>query len=199
MATINMKPTPTLILVATMLLHMALLEALMIGFSDRSKRNVSQPPEMTIEAQLFQAAAERSAPLPERRPEKSHETPVVETEATAVAVETKSSSAQQQPVSEPVPNSGPTVNASYLATESAKWYPPLSKKYGEEGTVVLRAFILETGHCEKVEIKKSSNYQLLDDAAVALARSLTYRPAIVGGSPVSEWFDFPVVFKLSKH
>ena len=103
---------------------------------------------------------------------------------------------QQPSAPELIVNSRASVNASYVATEAAKWYPPLSRKYEEEGTVLLRVNVLTTGRCLEVEIKKSSNYPMLDEAAVALAKSLTYHPAVVNGTPVSDWMDFPVVFKL---
>lgn len=170
-------------------------------------------------------APTRNAPIPAMlaKVNKSHDQPVLATVATEVAAEEKSSPGnsemktsvskftpiekptpaeqstpvQQQPSAEPVINTGASVNASYVATEAAKWYPPLSRKYEEEGAVLLRVNVLMTGHCAKVELKKSSNYLLLDEAAMALAKSLTYHPAIVNGNPVSDWVDFPVVFKLS--
>src|ERR1700737_3083974 len=40
----------------------------------------------------------------------------------------------------PVRTGGP-VNASYVATETEKFYPALSKRYDEQGTVLLRVYI----------------------------------------------------------
>jgi protein TonB len=221
-----MKPSSSFALAATLLLHAALFAVAMFGFSHRAKNvQVNVPDEMTIEVQLLSPEPAYSAPIPAMlaKVNKSHDQPVLATAATEVAVETKSrpensdmktsvsqftpieeptpaeqsTPVQQQPSAEPVINTGASVNASYVATEAAKWYPPLSRKYEEEGAVLLRVNVLMTGHCAKVELKKSSNYPLLDEAAMALAKSLTYHPAIVNGNPVSDWVDFPVVFKLS--
>ena len=222
-----MKPSSSFALAATLLLHGALFAVAMFGFSHRAKTvQVNVPDEMTIEVQLLSPEPTRNAPIPAMlaKVSKSHDQPVLATAATEVAVEEKSSPgnsemkisvsqftpineptteehsipSEQQASADPPTNTAASVNASYVATEAAKWYPPLSKKYEEEGAVLLRVNVLMTGHCAKVELKRSSNYPLLDEAAMALAKSLTYHPAIVNGNPVSDWVDFPVVFKLSK-
>lgn len=109
-------------------------------------------------------------------------------------------------VSEPAPEAAPavqaqaktdvSVNASYVATETAKWYPGLSKRYGEQGTVVVRVYVSADGRAERVELRKRSDYPLLDEAAIGLARSLKYNPATVGGNPVADWVDIPITFRL---
>jgi protein TonB len=88
------------------------------------------------------------------------------------------------------------VSASYIATETEKWYPSLSKRYDEQGAVLLRVYVSAAGRAEKVELRKRSDYPLLDEAAVGLAKSLKYVPAQLDGNPVADWIDLPVVFKL---
>ena len=60
-------------------------------------------------------------------------------------------------------------------------YPPLSQRMGEEGTVELRILVNERGLPEKIEIKKSSGYPRLDEAARQAAQRTTFKPYTEGG------------------
>ncbi len=92
---------------------------------------------------------------------------------------------------------GVSVSASYVATQTEKWYPSLSKRYAEQGTVVVRVHVSADGRAERVELKKRSDYPLLDEAAIGLAKSLKYNPASVDGKPVADSVEIPITFRLS--
>jgi len=68
---------------------------------------------------------------------------------------------------------------------------------GYQGTVKLRLHISYSGDLLDVEVKESSGYQLLDDQAVAMARSLTsYPPFPITIEEKELWFDIPISFQL---
>ena len=60
----------------------------------------------------------------------------------------------------------------------------------------MRIEVLPSGRCGKIEVIESSGYKELDKAAVeAIARS-EYKPKIIDGTPVVDWFEKPVTFKI---
>ncbi|OUW00940.1 MAG: hypothetical protein CBD16_06030 [Betaproteobacteria bacterium TMED156] len=75
-------------------------------------------------------------------------------------------------------------------------YPRVSKRRGEEGTVILRFLINENGMAEKAEIKKSSGYKRLDNAAKLGLLSCKFLPATKNGVFVKDWAVIPYVFQL---
>ena len=50
-------------------------------------------------------------------------------------------------------------------------YPPMSKKLGKKGKVVLKALVDDSGNAKIVEIKQSSGYQRLDGIALEAFRT----------------------------
>ncbi len=77
-------------------------------------------------------------------------------------------------------------------------YPILSKRRGEEGTVLIRAFIDRGGIATKIEIFKSSSFSLLDNAALEAVKKWQFIPAKSFGQYISSFVIVPVTFKLSQ-
>ena len=76
-------------------------------------------------------------------------------------------------------------------------YPQASRRYEEEGTVVLRVSVTAAGTLGAVALLESSGYPRLDAAAVEYAQSLRYSSATApDGAPLDEQLILPVVFKL---
>ena len=75
-------------------------------------------------------------------------------------------------------------------------YPRTSKRRGEQGTVILRFLINEEGKAEKAEIKQTSGYKRLDNAAKAGLFSCKFIPASVDGTFIKDWAVIPYVFQL---
>lgn len=63
-------------------------------------------------------------------------------------------------------------------------YPMTARRFGEEGTVVLRVELDETGRVANAHIKSSSGYPRLDEAALTVIRSWRCTPAQRNGQPV---------------
>jgi protein TonB len=78
-------------------------------------------------------------------------------------------------------------------------YPPASRRAGEEGTVTLEIYVLETGKVQEARVKKSSGFPKLDDAAVKEAtRSWKLVPGKEDGKPVAMWHTLNVTFRLTE-
>lgn len=89
----------------------------------------------------------------------------------------------------------PSTNADYLRNPPPV-YPPVSKRLGEQGRVVLRVLINTEGRAEKAEIRESSGYERLDQAALKTVLQWRYVPGKRGGVPETMWFNVPINFVL---
>lgn len=89
----------------------------------------------------------------------------------------------------------PSSDADYLHNPKPP-YPPLSKRLGEQGKVVVRTLIGVDGTAQKAEIKQSSGFDRLDQAALATALRWRYVPGKRAGVPEAMWFNVPFSFVL---
>lgn len=96
---------------------------------------------------------------------------------------------------ENAPITAPRFNAAYLHNPTPV-YPAAARRAGYEGTVVIRARIQVDGNADRVEIRKSSGYGVLDQAALEAVRKWRFIPAGRGNEAVVEWVDIPLKFKL---
>jgi periplasmic protein TonB len=77
-------------------------------------------------------------------------------------------------------------------------YPPASRRAGEEGTVTLAAYVLESGKVGEIKVVKSSGFDKLDDAALKdVQRNWRFVPGKEDGKPVAMWHTFQVTFRLT--
>jgi protein TonB len=76
-------------------------------------------------------------------------------------------------------------------------YPALSKRRGETGTAYVRFVVGLTGRIESIELKKSSGYNRLDDAAVAAMHDSACKPYVENGEPVRATYTQPFTFGLT--
>ncbi|QWE23331.1 TonB family protein [Polynucleobacter sp. AP-Jannik-300A-C4] len=63
------------------------------------------------------------------------------------------------------------------------YYPSFSKRSGEQGEVVVRLIIDESGSVEDVALLRSSSFPRLDRAATEIGRRYRFKPFLVNGSP----------------
>jgi protein TonB len=101
------------------------------------------------------------------------------------------------PVAPPAPAAVqlPSSDADYLQNPKPA-YPPISKRLGEQGKVTLRVLIGVDGRAKKVEIRRSSGFDRLDQSATNAAMSWRYVPGKRGGVPEEMWSDVPINFVL---
>lgn len=128
--------------------------------------------------------------------------PVVEATQSAVpapaAVVAAPVEAKPAPVAPPVETvSLARFDADYLRNPSPV-YPPLARRMGEEGKVVLRVSVNARGSADSVEIRTSSGSQRLDDSALKTVRNWKFIPAKRGDVAVQSWVLVPIIFKLEQ-
>lgn len=76
-------------------------------------------------------------------------------------------------------------------------YPRIAKRYGYEGLVVLNVFVMESGSVGKVELRRSSGYDVLDNSALDAVRKWIFIPGKKNGRAVSSWVVVPIRFDLT--
>lgn len=73
-------------------------------------------------------------------------------------------------------------------------YPPLLRDAGIGGETLVWFFIDESGRVQKTQINKSSGYDALDQAALAVAEQMEFSPALNRDKRVPVWVAIPIVF-----
>jgi protein TonB len=83
---------------------------------------------------------------------------------------------------------GPITLSSELSVAcpelSAPAYPPLSRRLGEEGKLMLRVELDEKGYVSVARVVTSSGFKRLDDAAMAAVKTWRCTPPVREGQPV---------------
>lgn len=75
-------------------------------------------------------------------------------------------------------------------------YPPLSRRLGEEGKVLLRVRVSREGLAAAVDIEKSSNFERLDEAARQVVSRWRFVPAKRGDEAIEAMVIVPIIFRL---
>lgn len=89
----------------------------------------------------------------------------------------------------------PSSDADYLHNPPPA-YPRMSRRMGEQGTVLVRVFINSEGRAEKAEVRTSSGYPRLDEAALDTVQRWRYVPGKRAGQAEAMWFNVPIRFVL---
>lgn len=95
----------------------------------------------------------------------------------------------------PVPVADARYDAAYLHNPRPA-YPPMSRRLGEEGRVLLRVRVGADGHPVAVDVDRSSGFERLDEAARRAVGNWRFVPARRGDEPVEGSVRVPVVFRL---
>ena len=178
-----------------------------------AKTVVPQIMEMPLVVDLLQAAPieklPQAKPLPMVKPQpiKQQPTPTPRTATPQIEATQSNLPAPAAPVAMPPveikaappaePHVQPRFDADYLKNPAPN-YPPLSRKMGEEGKVILRVLVSAQGSAESVEIRTSSGSQRLDDAAVNTVKHWKFIPAKRGDTAVQSAVLVPIIFKLEQ-
>ncbi|PIV76073.1 MAG: energy transducer TonB [Rhodocyclales bacterium CG17_big_fil_post_rev_8_21_14_2_50_68_7] len=141
----------------------------------RPKPMEKTPRQLVVETPVV-APADSVAPSLPPRPE-----PAPEIEAPA------SPPAPTEPAPAPAPGRPIALGGELAAAcpeRSAPRYPAISRRRGEEGTVVLRVELDETGAVVAGEVATGSGFARLDEAALEAVRTWRCTPARRGAQPV---------------
>jgi periplasmic protein TonB len=142
------------------------------------------PAPVPVLAAPAQAPAVQSAPP--APPVVSEPAPVAAPAAPVVAA---------APPPPPAPVIPPRFNADYLNNPPPA-YPPIARRMGEEGKVILRVHVNERGLPDDVQIRTSSGSQRLDTAALETVKQWKFVPARRGDTPIDAWVLVPITFSL---
>ncbi len=77
-------------------------------------------------------------------------------------------------------------------------YPSTAMRRRQEGTVILLVAVNAKGKADTVDVKESSGFKSLDDAARSAVKHWQFDPARAGDQPVPSKVEVPVRFQLSK-
>lgn len=145
----------------------------------------------TLESERALSTPEQVEPAAEAAP--STTPPVLPVPATSAAPVASQSPAAPVVTAALTP---PRFNAAYL-NNPPPVYPPILRRAGEEGRVVLRVFVTPDGLAGEVRVLNPSNSPQFDEAALAVVRKWRFVPARRGDTPVAEWVQVPIEFKLN--
>ena len=158
---------------------------------------LAKPAASRVETRLVQpkpAQVTKSTSAPSIQPPQNEPAPPA---LTQVPAPDKPASPKAASPAETEPLTAPRFNAAYLHNPTPV-YPAAARRTGYEGTVVIRARIQIDGSADRVEIKKSSGYGVLDQAALEAVRKWRFIPARRGNEAVVEWVEIPWQFKLEE-
>lgn len=123
-------------------------------------------------------------------------TPPAPLPAMTAPVQTQSQVTVAAPATPPAPKMElPASDADYLQNPRPV-YPSMSRRLGEQGKVLVRVLIGADGVAQKAEIKQSSGFDRLDQAAMTTVQKWRYVPGKRGGVPETMWFVVPINFVL---
>ena len=219
-------PRHTPIVIAVLALHVGVLWALQSGLLRRAVEVVvpaevlvefiepaqpivtPPPPAPQPKPQPVQKAPVKPAPLPPApvpvaiadptpAPNAPTGTTLPQPPAPPITVAVAPAPPAPAPVAPPSPPriELPSSNADYLNNPRPA-YPPLSKRLGEQGKVLVRVFIETDGSASKAEIAQSSGFDRLDQTALDTVRRWRYVPGKRAGVPEAMWFNVPINFVL---
>ena len=160
---------------------------------------VVKPAPVAPKKTVVKPAAQPPAPLAIADPTPSPNAPLGSL-APGNDVAAKPGPVDTAPPAPPAPPSPPAVqlpssNADYLQNPKPA-YPPLSRRLGEQGKVVVRVLIGANGQPQKSELRQSSGFDRLDQAALSTVMKWRYVPGKRGGVAEDMWFSVPINFVL---
>lgn len=214
-----------IIIVLVVIAHLALIAPFEFGLSpkqpdyqndERVMANLLAPDTLKAPPKLSATPTPKmpvEAPQPTPKPElKKVEKPVAPAPAQTKSAQsaetppTQSSESTQTATAAP-PTSGGGVSGTPIQTDIGKlvvvyqpdadpYYPSFSKRAGEQGEVVVRLIIDETGVVEDARLLQSSSYPRLDRAAMEIGKRYRFKPYLINGSPSKISTNLLIKFNL---
>jgi len=92
----------------------------------------------------------------------------------------------------------PSPIGGFAAIQNNVIYPEADKEAGNEGTVVVQAFLDENGDVTEAVVLRTSGFEGLDEAGLEAIQKAKFTSAMQKEKPVGVYISIPVVFKLDK-
>lgn len=183
------------------LLHIAIIYALVNALAHRSVEVVRAPIETKIIDQPQQEKVEPPPPPPVLAappppfvppPEVNIERPAP-VQSTAPTVVTTVKPPAPAPVAAPV-QVMPKLDAAHSREPE---YPPQSRRLGEQGSVVLSVLVGTDGRVLDAKLVQTSGFPRLDEAALdGIKTNYRFTPGTLDGKPQQLWYTFRFTWKL---
>ena len=185
---VKLAPPPELVILANVVAQPAPMPAPVARAADVVKRPAPSPSAPAFNATQADSRADLAA--------KGTEPPTQATSGQTQTTQTTSSPTSQTAPPAPAETvTLPSSEADYLRNPPPA-YPRMSRRMGEQGTVLVRLLISVDGRAEQAEIRVSSGYTRLDEAALETVKRWRYVPGKRAGVPEAMWFNVPVRFVL---
>lgn len=164
-----------------------------------------QPAPQTVAPQPQPLVSQPTRPIETPAPSVAASTPQATSPLSAAQVPSEpseparpASPAVPAPASEPAPAAPIAVSIDavrYLKPPQVV-YPPLSRRMGETGRVVVRVLVDAQGVPAEVTLAEPSRFARLNDQALQAMRQARFEPYRVNGRPMSVTVLAPIVFTL---
>lgn len=198
------SPRRLLILAGIVALHALFVYALNAGLARQAVEFIAGPVDVEFIEEIEEVEEKPPPPPPKIDVAPPPFVPPPDI-AIDVPVETRTTTAitnvtTVRPVAKPPPPPAdvivaPHQNPKRPVTEPD--YPPMSKRLGEEGSVVLELYVLEDGRVGDARVKTSSGFPRLDEAALKhVKRAWRLLPGTKNGKPVPMWYPFKITFQI---
>ena len=79
----------------------------------------------------------------------------------------------------------------------APLYPEISRQKQQQGTVLIDVHVSAGGKPLEIKLKQSSQFPLLDKAALQAVQRWQFKPARQGNQPIDSFVQIPIQFRLS--
>ena len=194
-------------IVATIVLHIVLIYALLHGLARKIVEVVAPPLQTKIIEEIKPPQPEKPPPPPPKLaappppfippPEINIQIPVQQAPTITAVTPTPPPAPVAIVPTPPAPRAPvrtpPVVQA---ASCDKPEYPPASRRANETGTVLLSFLIDESGKIVDSKVERSSGYRRLDEAARAGLELCKFRPATLDGKPTRAWARIEYVWTL---
>jgi protein TonB len=218
-ARLPFKKTERIIIGIVIALHLLFLIGFQISMKPDDENNLDDARVManlvsSEAAQQPQAAPAAPPPRPKAEQKKTVDekstqapTPPQAQQQAPTPPAPQSKSESQAPNATVAPATAPGASGTPIQTDIGKlvvifqpdadaYYPSFSKRSGEQGEVVVRLIIDESGIVEEVALLRSSSFPRLDRAATEIGRRYRFKPFLVNGSPARISTNLLIKFNL---
>lgn len=76
-------------------------------------------------------------------------------------------------------------------------YPLIARKRGFEGNLILKVYVNKTGYVDRINLKKSSGFKILDNISIETISKWYFTPAKQNGNNVKDKLEIPIKFVLN--
>lgn len=161
-----------------------------------AKKKVEKKPEPPEKPKEEQVKKPEKEPEPEPEPVEEEKDKKQVNEDLEKLVGNLKSKKEKEPQPDATEKTGTPVQMPAYLNNKPPEYPSMARKRGFEGKVILRVRVLSSGNPQELEIKDSSGYEILDEAALKAVKKWKFKPATRGGNPVDSWVEIPIRFEL---